>query len=465
MALLRKDYIKALSIFPWSREEFKQQPEIEQVADAYEQAVLNGYKWPREIYYNHINSSIKPILNNISEIRLSIDSIEEKLSDNIDDLWNTTKNDPSIVAYYIPDNLTYNSQYISNPKSLDNASWVKAIWCTVSANTTVAPDGTTTADTVTFTANNNSQTSETVTSISWSQIASKTFIVKAFVKVAAGTSLFRLECSHNGVATYNSSDQTATTTRQEFTFTKAFTSATWWTWITYGIDNSSWATNPTLLVRNVRLFLVNETLRDESPNIWWFIWWKTQKVLSCRYKPNADFADTFDDGCLISQPRAYLQDRWPLHNATIRYDNRVWARTSFTSLWSWYRAKTHVLWLFSRTWSTRSTKVYINWILLDSDNHSIDAPTGTVNTVMRSWRKWSIYFSWNIRDARIYTFTWSFTDADALAIYNGGEPTSSGVTKYLHYRPPVWEVWTTTQDQSTNDRDWTLNNWVTRDYI
>ena len=84
---------------------------------------------------------------------------------------------------------------------------------------------------------------------------------------------------------------------------------------------------------------------------------------------------------------------------------------------------------------------------------------------MLLWRIASTYFSWNIRDARIYTFTGSFTDADALAIYNGGEPTSVGITKYLHYKPPVGEVGTTTQDQSTNDRDWTLNGWVTRDYI
>jgi len=81
------------------------------------------------------------------------------------------------------------------------------------------------------------------------------------------------------------------------------------------------------------------------------------------------------------------------------------------------------------------------------------------------WRNSSTYFATNIRDQRIYTFTWSFTDADALAIYNGGEPTSAWVTKYLHYRPPVGEVGTTTEDQSSNDRDWTLNGGVTRDYI
>lgn len=380
-------------------------------------------------------------------------------------LWNTVKNDPSIVAYYIPDNLTYNTQYIANPKDLANASWAKLIWCTVVANTTVAPDGTTTADTVTFTAANNSQTSETVTSISWATIASKTFIVKAFVKVAAWTKQFRLKCAHSWVSDYLSTNQTATTTRQEFTFTQTFTSSTSWTWINPWVCNESGAVAWDIQVRNVRLFLVNETLRDESPNIWWFIWWKTQKVLSCRYKPNADFADIPDAGCLISQPRAYLQDRSSTHQVQIRFNNGIWARVSVIALWSWYRSKIHVLWLFYRTWSARATKIYINWVAQDTDTFTVDPPTAAGNFNMRSWKKWSTYFSWNIRDARIYTFTWSFTDADALAIYNGGEPTSSWITKYLHYRPPVGEVGTTTQDQSPNGRDWTLNGWVTRDYI
>ena len=116
-------------------------------------------------------------------------------------------------------------------------------------------------------------------------------------------------------------------------------------------------------------------------------------------------------------------------------------------------------------WGLFKTKFYTNGVLVDSDNNSVDAPASSVNTVMRNGRKWSTYFSWNIRDARIYTLTWSFTNADALAIYNGGEPTSVWVTKYLHYKPLSWEVGTATSDLSTNLRDWTLNNWVTRTVV
>lgn len=111
-------------------------------------------------------------------------------------------------------------------------------------------------------------------------------------------------------------------------------------------------------------------------------------------------------------------------------------------------------------------KMYVNGVLQWTSTGSNDVP----NTIIDSWnlsiaRNTTTYYSWNIRDARIYTFTWSFTDADALAIYNGGEPTSVWVTKYLHYKPLSWEIGTATSDLSTNLRDWTLNNWVTRTVV
>ena len=61
---------------------------------------------------------------------------------------------------------------------------------------------------------------------------------------------------------------------------------------------------------------------------------------------------------------------------------------------------------------------------------------------------------------------WSFTDADALAIYNWWETYKLMNNKVLYIIDLQWsETWTTTLDQSTNDRDWTPNGWVTRDYI
>lgn len=380
-------------------------------------------------------------------------------------LWNTAKNDPSIVAYYIPDNLQYNTQYMLNSSDFSNASRTKTS-TTVTANTTVAPDGTTTADTLTIWLWATSWVTQISTVVSGATVASKTFIVKAFVKVSAATSLFRLVMYQNGVATWTSANLTATTDRQEFTFTQTFTASTSATGITWWIINdSTWLIAPVIIAWKCRVYLANETLRDESPNIWWFIWWKHQKVLSFWIKPNIDSVNTADSQSAMRPPRFYCHMSQTTNQLNARYDNRLWSKVSIYNLWTWFRSKVHVSCVYYWTWSVRGTKIYINWFVQDSNTFTVDPPTSSYNTVLWSGRSWTTYFSWNIRDTRIYTFTWSFTDADALSIYNGGEPTSAGVTKYLHYTPPVGEVWTTTQDQSPNDRDWTLNGGVTRAII
>lgn len=382
-------------------------------------------------------------------------------------LWNTAKNDPSIVAYYIPDNLQYNTQYMLDPKDLSSASWPTVWWTTVTANTTVAPDWTTTADTVAIPASALNRVEQPNLTITWSALASKTFIIKAFVKVAAGTSTFRLRMTHRWVADYQSADLTATTTRQEYTFTQTFTSSTSWTWITWAVLNGTDALVKSLQVRNVRVYLVNETLRDESPNIWWFIWWKTQKVLSCRCRPWADSTSSSASQNLIRGGRWNMYITWTTNIPTKRIDTRIWAKTiSWTALWNWFRGKVHLIGTVQYSDGVFVQKMYVNGVLQWTSTGSNDVP----NTIIDSWnlsiaRNTTTYYSWNIRDARIYTFTWSFTDADALAIYNGGEPTSVWVTKYLHYKPLSWEIGTATSDLSTNLRDWTLNNWVTRTVV
>ena len=384
-------------------------------------------------------------------------------------LWNTTKQDPTIVAYYVPENLQYNTQYLTNPTALDQSNWIKTGTTSVTANTTVAPDWTTTADTVTIAGTATQWCNTVITALTWSSLASKTFIVKAFVKVSAWTDTFRLQCSHNGVASYYGSDLTATTARQEFTFTQAFTSSTSGTWITIWLVNDTWAWWAVLEVWNVRCYLVNETLRDESPNIWWFIGRKTQQVLSCRTKPNIDAVDSALSQILISNPYFYTHIRRTDNQVVFRFDgSRVptWSISATSSaLWNWFRNKVHILWVVSYTWDTLVNKIYINWVFAWSWTSVKNIPTAFKNANMKVGNFSSWYYNWNIRDARIYTFTWSFTATDALAIYNGGEPTSAWITKYLHYRPPVGEVGTTTQDLSPNDRDWTLNGGVTRIYL
>lgn len=380
-------------------------------------------------------------------------------------LWNTTKSDSRIVAYYIPENLQYNTQYMTNPKALDQSNRVKTWATAVTADTTTAPDWTTTADQVAISWTATQWVSWPSTAITWSTLASKTLIVKAFVKVAAWTAAFRLWIWHTGVADYYSSNQTATAVRQEFTFTQALTSSTAGTWFSGGVFNDSTATNPTLEVRNVRVFVTNETLRDESPNIGWYIGRKTQKVLSFWIKPTADSVNTVDSQCPMRPPRFYCHMSQTTNQLNARFDNRLWFRTSIYNLWAWFRSRVHVVCVYYWTWSVWGTKIYINWVLQDSDTFTVDPPTSSYNTVLRSGRSWTTYYSWYIRDPRIYTFTWSFTDADALAIYNWLEPSSAWITKYLHWRPTPWETWTTAIDHSGNSRTGTLTGGVTRPFL
>lgn len=389
-------------------------------------------------------------------------------------LWNTAKNDPSIVAYYIPDNLTYNTQYIASPKALDQSPR-SYTWATVTANTDVAPDGTTTADNIVFWAATHRLVQQTITAVTWSSLASKTFIIKAFVKCTAATQTFRFRMDHAWVDTNQySSDITATTTWQEFTFTRTLTSSTSGTWLFCAVANNAGWTAQTIQVRNVRLFLVNETLRDESPNIWWFIWWKTPLVMSARVKPWVDAADTTSSQVIIKAPRHYLHLRSSTNIVYRRSETTLQARIAWNAwtaiLWTWNRNKVNIVAYKYRDWTGWLYETYVNGVKTTGTTSAYSTtirPASTIYTTqLLVWKdSTAVYYAWDIRDIRAYTFTWLFTDADALAIYNGGEPTSSGITKYLHYKPPVGEVWTTTQDQSTNDRDWTLNGWVTRDYI
>lgn len=379
-------------------------------------------------------------------------------------LWNTTKSDSRIVAYYIPENLQYNTQYASNPTNFTQSSRTK--W----ANTTITASYATRADWrvaqrvvwtwVWWLSANKCDT--TFTSLTGSVLASKTFIVKAFVRAVSGTQTFRLRCTHSGVADYYSSDLTATSVPQEFTFTQAFTSSTAWTWVTAWLVTSAVASATDLEVVSIKVWVTNETLRDESPNIGWFIGWKTNKVFSCRYKPNADFADTATAWPIMIWPWLYLHDRGSNHSINIRYSQRLAvARVSTVALWAWFRGRVHIIGCFFWNGSSFETRLYANWILQDSDTNTLDAPTNIQNSGnFWLWRMSTDRTQSYIRDPRIYTFTWSFTDAHAATIYNWQDPV--WFTRYLRWRPSIGESGATTIDRTGNNRTGTLTGWTTR---
>lgn len=383
-------------------------------------------------------------------------------------LWNTTKTDSRIVAYYIPENLQYNTQYMTNPKALDQSNRVKTWATAVTANTTTAPDWTVTADQVAISWTATQGVSWPSTAITWFTLASKTLIVKAFVKVAAWTAAFRLWIWHTGVADYYSSNQTATTTWQEFTFTQALTSSTAGTWFSGGVFNDSTATNPTLEVRNVRVFVTNETLRDESPNIGWYIGRKTHTLLCSSVKLTTDSVSAADAWCVLVAPWTYIHIRNTGNAPIVRFDNVVaWHQAISSDLWNGYRWRVHIIGEKYRDGTNWILKIYINWVLTNTWTVTTTArpPTTIYQTTSAMWLKWSTYYWMYARDSKIYTLTSStaISAADALAICNWGNPSSW--TLYRRFRPTPWEAWTTAIDHSGNSRTWTLTGGVTRPFL
>jgi hypothetical protein len=108
-------------------------------------------------------------------------------------------------AYGALTNLLLRSQ------EFDNASWGNYASASVTANTSTAPDGATTADTITFDADPTSEVFQIV------DAASATYAVSVWAKVASGTRAFRIKV-YDGVGNNYSSDFTATTSWQRFTY-------------------------------------------------------------------------------------------------------------------------------------------------------------------------------------------------------------------------------------------------------
>lgn len=364
-------------------------------------------------------------------------------------LGNNTNNDPTIVASYRPDNLI-NQQFLLNPTELDNASWIKFWSTSVTANNVTAPDWTMTADTVAISWTATQWLTQSSAILTWSSLASKTFIIKAFVKVATWTALFRLRCTHTWVTDYQSADLTATTTWQEFTFTQTFTSSTSWTWVAWAILNSTWATNPTLQVRNVRLFLVNEILYDNSPNIGWYVWPLTNRYYSSWVRLGADWTAIPSSQPILNWCYSYIHIRETTNQINDRYDDRIGARASLYELWTWFRDWVHIIGWIERGWTAFKTALWVNGVKVDNDNQFLDASHAIRQAFIRAWRAWSTYYNGNLRDSRFFTSPTALTDAQALMITNWGDPMD--VTKVLHRDALPSDTTNYVTDKSGNGR-------------
>lgn len=379
-------------------------------------------------------------------------------------LGNTLKSDPTIIAYYTPANMQYSRQYVAQPNNL--TGYLKWSWTTVTANTATAPDGTMTADTVTWTWTSLAVSAcycPAINTLSGTQLASKTVVVKAFVRTASWTAAFRLRCAQRGVADNYSTDFTATTTWQEFTFTQVFTSSTSATWMDWGLVADTTFSAASLIVRGVRIYITSDTLFDESPNIWWYLWWRTNIVLSAWVKPTVDAVNNQNSQCIIVIPYVYIHLRGTTNDINFRSDTKIAARTAWViSLGSGFRDKVHITGYKYRDGSVRRMKLYVNWVLQwwSQTVVSVDPWDNSIyNTQAVAWRFSSTQFAWynwDIRAYKVNTYT-DFTDADALNIKNWGEPSTA--EKMLHRKPTTVDTSDTVMDWSAYRRYWKLRGW------
>jgi hypothetical protein len=110
-------------------------------------------------------------------------------------------------------------QLIKHTEEFDHSDWVKSS-LVVSANTTVAPDGTTTADTITFDASFDNISQDTGVSVQ-----NKAFTASVWLKVASGTQTVSLYVHNTAETQSNILQCVVTTTWQRFWVIVKFTNA------------------------------------------------------------------------------------------------------------------------------------------------------------------------------------------------------------------------------------------------
>lgn len=380
-------------------------------------------------------------------------------------LWNNTNNDPTIVASYRPDNLA-NQQFMLFPNDLTNAVWARQAGTTVTANYSTAPDWTTTANRVQWWTwwNPFIQWLRQYSNIlSWVSLASKTFVVKAFVRSNTwANQTFRLSMWHTNVSSYYSWDLTATTTRQQFTYVKAFWTSTTGTAIDWWIVTDLAWTACDLQVRWVKVFLIDEILYDNSPNIGGYVWPFSNRYISLWFRPWVDALNDSSGNPIMNLWYWYVYIRDNTNAIRIRYDDAIWAKESSRALWNGFRGWAHFTGWIERDWTNFRIVTAVNWDRIAA-NQFLNA-SHLINPALPiiSWRISSRYYTWGMRDKRMYTSPTALTDADLRSIANWWEPASA--TKVLHRWTKPSDTWNLVLDLSWNGRVWRMTGWVTRGY-
>ena len=169
-------------------------------------------------------------------------SVKELSQINVPRLDYTNSTTPTLLLEPQRTNLALGSE------NLSLTYWHTSAGSSMVNDTTISPDGTQNASTLTFGSSQGSQYEDYFAG----SYGNQTHTVSCYVKVASGTSKFRFKCSHWGVADFYSDDYTATDEWQRFTFSKTFT-ASGGTGIIAGLKNETAGGSKDILVYGFQL--------------------------------------------------------------------------------------------------------------------------------------------------------------------------------------------------------------------
>jgi len=182
----------------------------------------------------------------------------------------------------------------------------------------------------------------------------------------------------------------------------------------------------------------------------------TPVVISAWFRLGAD--QTLAEIVCLPYGEIYI---WAVSNTITTEYTSSWAKASSYVIPSWdtdLHNVVSVIWMESWNWRT---KIYIDWVLQDSDNHASAWPITSLQTYITLWAEdWATQlFDWEIGNVKILTFTDMPTDAQCIELY---EDKVNDIFTPLHgYKRATW---TTVNDEIWNV-DATLINWTTYETI
>lgn len=174
-----------------------------------------------------------------------------------------------------------------------------------------------------------------------------------------------------------------------------------------------------------------------SWDVSWDLTASTNIAISWWFRLRADGVDNVTSQTVVITPYIYMQVRSSVNNIQFRYDN-AGARISNYILWNWDRQRHHFVGVAQDNGTTRQTRLRVDGILRDSDDHAV-SPSVKYLDEIELWRRITTYYNWDIKDIRIHTYTGALSDADALRLYQWIDPQdTTDIVEYARYDMNEW---------------------------